>query len=100
MPDVKRNPLEDVSQLPYCIQRFTFYLSRSPNHRLLRPPLRTLFIGIGCSQERLFFEGTADQLQSDGKALPAESARYRYRRHAGKVRRNGENVRQIHLERV
>src|SRR5436189_6194278 len=51
-------------------------------------------------KQRLLVEWTADQLQAERQALAVEAGRHRNPRQPGHVHRHGENVIEIHLDRI
>ncbi len=51
-------------------------------------------------EQRLFLEGAADQLQAERQALRRGSGRHGDARQAGHVHRHGEDVVQIHFDRI
>src|SRR5439155_15279756 len=68
-----------------------------------RPPLaprRRLLIRIGGPQDARLVQGSADELEADREPRGAESARHRDRGKPRHVRRDREDVVQVHRERV
>ena len=73
------------------------------NRRPAIVPIGRLFVGVSDPQETTFPEGAAKQLESHWEiySIPVgESTGNAHAADARKVCCNGENIRQIHLERV
>ena len=62
-------------------------------------PISRLLIGVGDFKEGFFAEGLADNLHTYRQAI-GKAGRYRNRRYAGDVYRQGTDITQIHLQRV
>ena len=67
---------------------------------VLFPPFGVALVGVGDAQQRRLVEQPAGQLQADRQAIGGEAARHADRRQAGQVRADGEDVGQIHLQRI
>src|ERR1700738_4873446 len=91
---------------PYTLAAQTEWMTQSPPS----PPsryeagavgkLRGTFQDLGDLQYRLLVEGAADDLQAERQPVAGERGRHRDRRQACQIRRHGEDVVQIHRDRV
>lgn len=59
-----------------------------------------LFVDMARAQHALFAQRRAEQLQADGQALLVEPARHREAADAGQAGRQGEDIFEIHGQRV
>src|SRR2546427_12348620 len=73
---------------------------RSCQARPPRAPRRRLLVRVCGTQDAGLVERLADELETDRESLHAEPARYRDRGEPRHVRRDGEDVVQVHRERV
>src|SRR3954466_2189659 len=84
----------------------TWELSWLTGKRSLGPPSRRreppggVLDHLAKRKQRLLVEGTTDQLQAKRQALPVEAGRHRNPRQPRHVHRDGENVVEIHLDRI
>src|SRR5208282_2571860 len=68
--------------------------------RLRRKPARCLFDDGAEREQRLFLERPSDELQTQRQAVRVEPARHRNARQSGHVHGHGENVIEIHFDRI
>jgi hypothetical protein len=59
-----------------------------------------VFEGVRYPQYRGFVQAAPGELEADGETPACQPARHANRRQAGQVRADGEDIREIHLQRV
>src|SRR5439155_13896679 len=72
----------------------------SPPRLRARGEAGALFEGEGGVQDRLLVQGLADELEAEGEAFGVEAGGDRHRRQAGEAGGDGEDVVQVHGDRV
>src|SRR5689334_4115074 len=68
--------------------------------RLLTPPCRLPFVGVGDAEQRRLVERTAEELQANGKAVLREAARNADARKPRQVCADRKDVGEVHLQRI
>src|SRR5271166_1460443 len=96
------SPARPPSPTAPCGPQWSLWRSSTASHDKARQmsEARGIFQDLGDAQYCLLVKGAAGDLQAERQPVGAEPRRDRDRRHAGEIRRNSEDIVQIHRDRV